>query len=53
MADTQVIDLQKNKRSAVAEMGDRFSTIDMNRNDIGRKGGRAAVPLSVESWVPI
>jgi len=37
-----------NKNLAVAGMGDRFATIDM-----GRKVGRAAVPLSGGSWVPI
>jgi len=38
-----------NKSSAVAEMGDRLATIDMDRKV------RAAVPLSVGdgSWVPI
>jgi len=34
-----------NKRSAVAEMGDRLATIDMARN-LG-----AALPLSVRRWV--
>jgi len=28
-------------------MGDRFATIDMGRNDMGRKVGESAVPLSV------
>jgi len=37
-----------NKSSAVAEMGDRFATVDM-----GRRVGGAAVPLSAgESWSP-
>ena len=37
------------KSLAVAEMGDRLATVDM-----GRKVGRAAVPLSVGgSWIPI
>jgi len=37
-----------NKSSAVAEMGDRFTTID-----VGRKVG-TAVPLSgEEDWIPI
>jgi len=40
--------LKFNKSSAVAEMGERFATIDM-----GLKVGGAAAPLSTGSWVPI
>ena len=37
-----------NKSSAVAEMGDRFATID-----VGRKVGAAVHLSGEEGWVPI
>jgi len=39
------------KSSAVAEMGNRLATIDMGRNDMGRKVGDA-VPISVGELGP-
>jgi len=44
--------LKSDKSSAVADIGDRFSTIDMGQNDLGRKNGGLLCPFPLGELGP-